>query len=106
MLLFTGLHVIGLVLVVALLVMFLRSDTVRPWSPPGDQDGGGEGGEEPRPSRPEGPGGDGLPLPDARPGSYRLRDHLRPRRPAPARRRSREPRRIPVSSPPRARSGR
>ena len=97
-LLFTALHVVGLAIVTTLLVMFLRADTTRAWSPPDESDGGEGGGNDrlgPR-SRP-GPGGGGLPLPDARPARVRLRDHSRlaDLRPSPARRPSREPRRSP-----------
>jgi hypothetical protein len=106
MLLFAGLHLIGLVVVATLLVMFLRSETVRPWSPPDQGGDGGDGNDRTPPHAPPGPDGGGLPLPDAGPARYRLRDHDRPSQPARSRRRAREPERAPVSSSPRARSGR
>src|SRR3954452_3306463 len=97
-LLFTILHVIALGLVTALLIMFLRSDTVRTWSPPDDGEGGDGGGNDRLgPKIRPGPGGGGLPLPDARPARIRLRDHTRLADvlPTPSRRPSREPRRSP-----------
>jgi hypothetical protein len=98
MLLFAGLHVIGLALVALLLVMFLRSETVTPWTPPEDNDGGGGGGGNDRltPKPPSGPQGGGLPLPDAQPARVRLRDHRRlaDRLPERQRRAPREP--VPV----------
>jgi hypothetical protein len=101
-LLFTVLHVIALAMVTALLVMFLRSDTTRTWSPP-DEGEGGEGGGNDRigPRVKPGPGGGGLPLPDAVPARVRLRDHTRlaDLLPAPARRPAREPGRTPHRTP-------
>ena len=41
-LIFTALHLIGLGLITMLLLMFIRSDTVREWIPP--DEGGGDGG--------------------------------------------------------------
>jgi hypothetical protein len=108
-LLFAALHLIGLGVLTALLVLFLRSDTARAWYPPDEgDDGGGGGNDRPGPRAPSGPKGGGLPLPDAAPARFRLRDHTRLRDllPRPARRPAREPRRAPVSSRPRARSGR
>jgi hypothetical protein len=97
-LLFTILHVIALGLVTGLLVMFLRSDTSRAWSPPDDGDGG-EGGGNDRlgPNVTPGPGGGGLPLPDSLPARVRLRDHTRlaDLLPSPVRRPAREPSRSP-----------
>ncbi len=97
-LLFTALHVIGLVVMTALLLLFLRSDTSRNWGP-GDEGEGGEGGGNDRlgPRSRPGPGGGGLPLPDAVPARVRLRDHRRlaDLLPSPARRPAREPRRTP-----------
>src|SRR4051812_31541100 len=97
-LLFTALHVVGLGVMTALLVLFLRSDTPRTWLPPDEGDGGEGGGNDrigPR-SRP-GPGGGGLPLPDAVPARVRLRDHRRlgDLLPTPSRRPAREPSRRP-----------
>jgi hypothetical protein len=94
MLLFAGLHVIGLALVALLLVMFLRSETVTPWTPPEDENGGDGGGNDRLgPLRPGGPQGGGLPLPDAVPPRVRLRDHRRlaDLLPTPQRRAPREP---------------
>jgi len=54
-----------------------------------DDDGGdGPGNDRTPPGEPEGPGGDGIPLPDADPWPTRRRDHAGDRRPArqPARR--------------------
>jgi hypothetical protein len=107
-LLFAALHVVGLAVLTALLVLFLRSDTARAWSPPDEgDDGGGGGNDRLGPRAPSGPDGGGLPLPDAAPARFRLRDHTRLRDllPRPPRRPSREPERSPVSSPPRGRSG-
>lgn len=101
-LLFTVLHVIGLALVTALLVMILRSDTARSWSPPDDGEGGDGGGNDRLgPRITPGPGGDGLPLPDALPARVRLRDHSRlaDLLPSPVRRPAREPARTPGRTP-------
>jgi hypothetical protein len=76
-LLFAGLHLLGLVMVAILLVMFLRSDTTAAWSPPDAGEGGGGGNDRLRPRRPGGPRDGGLPLPDAGPARVRLRDHRR-----------------------------
>jgi len=99
LLLFSGLHVIGLGLVAMLLVMFLRSDPVRPWSPPDDGGGGGgEGNDRPAPREPGGPDGGGIPLSHAVPARVRLREPVRlsERVPRPARRPAREPDRRPA----------
>lgn len=101
-LLFTALHVVGLAIMTALLLLVLRSDTSRTWLPPDEGEGGDGGGNDrlgPR-SRP-GPGGGGLPLPDALPARVRLRDHRRlsDLLPRPARRPSREPDRSPRRAP-------
>jgi hypothetical protein len=102
-LLFTVLHVIALGVVTVLLVMFLRSDTTRMWSPPDEGEGGNGGGNDRLgPNVNPGPGGGGLPLPDAIPARARLRDHTRladllptpPRRPE--RDPERRPRRVPA----------
>lgn len=98
--LFVGLHVVGMGVIAALLVMFLRAETTRGWAPPDEDEGGGGGGSDRLPPRaPGGPGDDGLPLPpDARPARFRLRDERRladllpPRERRPAR----EPDRSPV----------
>jgi hypothetical protein len=101
-LLFTVLHVAGLAIVTVLLVMFLRADTTRTWSPPDEGDGGDGGGNDRLgPRSTPGPGGGGLPLPDALPARVRLRDHSRlaDRLPSPARRPAREPDRTPSRIP-------
>jgi hypothetical protein len=106
--LFVALHVVGIGVVAALLVMFLRAETARPWSPDDEEDGGGGGGSDRRPPRaPGGPDGGGLMLPaDAVPARLRLRDENRladllpPRRRRPAR----EPAPLSPSTPPRGRS--
>lgn len=104
--LFAGLHLLGLILVCVLLVLFLRSDATSPWSPGDDEAGGGGGGSNdrlaPRDSR--GPRGGGLPLPDAAPARVRLREPARladllasrPRRGAPEPARRPVPRRAPA----------
>jgi hypothetical protein len=103
-LLFTVLHVIALGVVTVLLVMFLRSDTTRMWLPPEEGEGGDGGGNDRLgPQIKPGPGGGGLPLPDAVPARVRLRDHTRladllptpPRRPE--RDPERPPRRVPAA---------
>jgi hypothetical protein len=97
-LLFTVLHVIALGVVTVLLVMFLRSDTTRMWSPPEEGEGGDGGGNDRiGPRIKHGPGGGGLPLPDAVPARVRLRDHTRlaDLLPTPPRRPERDPERTP-----------
>jgi hypothetical protein len=97
-LLFTVLHVIALGVVTVLLVMFLRSDTTRMWSPPEEGEGGDGGGNDRLgPHIKPGPGGGGLPLPDAAPARVRLRDHTRlaDLLPTPPRRPERDPERPP-----------
>jgi hypothetical protein len=93
MLIFGTLHLIAVALGVFLFVMFLRSETTKPWQPPDEEDGGG-GGNDRLPTRPptSSPPG-GLPLPDAVPPTVRLRSHerLRDLRPQPLRRPAREP---------------
>ncbi|MDX6699387.1 MAG: hypothetical protein QOE65_2784 [Solirubrobacteraceae bacterium] len=98
--LFVGLHLVGIGVIAALLVMFLRSETTRGWSPPEEDEGGGGGGSDRLPPRaPDGPGDGGLPLPpDAAPARFRLRDERRlaDLLPPRDRRPSREPGRVPV----------
>ncbi|HEY8867572.1 MAG TPA: hypothetical protein VIM22_11590 [Solirubrobacteraceae bacterium] len=77
MLLFVGLHLLGIGFVAMLLVMFVRSETVKPWTPPDDGDGGGGGSDRVPPRRPGEPGGGGLPLSDSEPARARLRYHRR-----------------------------
>ena len=101
MLIFGTLHLIAVALGVALFVMFLRSETTRPWKPPDEDDGGG-GGNDRLPARPKSSPPGGLPLPDAVPPAVRLRSHerLRDLQPRPERRPARErpPQRRPVQS--------
>ena len=100
MIMFGAIHLIGMVFIGMLLVMFVRSDTITPWSPDDDGDDGG-GSDRVGPQRPPDPGGGDLPLPDARPARRRLREPARlgdltperPRRPA------REPARTPGRTP-------
>ena len=97
--LFLVLHGVGIGVVAGLLVMFLRSNTARPWSASEDDDGGGGGSDRLRPRAPSGPGDGGLPLPsDARPARVRLRDGTRLADLVPARERrpAREPGRVPA----------
>jgi hypothetical protein len=101
--LFIGLHVVGLGIVTALLVIFLRADPVRGWSPPDDGGRGGGGSDRVPPTAPGGPGNGGLPLPaDTAPARVRLRDESRlaellpPRERRPAREPARPPRRTPA----------
>src|SRR5688572_9570354 len=78
MLIFGTLHLIAVALGVVLFVMFLRSETTKPWQPPDDDDGGGGGGNDRIGNRPKSsPPRGGLPLPDAEPAAVRLRSHER-----------------------------
>jgi len=91
-----GMHLLGLVCAVALIVPALRASD----PPPGSGEHGSDGGSgpptdpPPRPGRPSG----GLPLPDAVPARVRLRDHgrLSELLPGSERRPAREPQRTPV----------
>jgi hypothetical protein len=96
-LLFGALHLIGLGLAALLLVLFVRSDTAKTWSPPEDDDGG-SGNDRRPPRRRGGPGGGGLPLPDALPARVRMRGaaRLRDLLPRPERRPAHEPSRTPA----------
>ncbi len=102
-LLFGALHALGLVFALGLLVMFLRSDTVQPWTPPhgeGDDSGGDGGGGRPPTPRPRGDGPrGGIPLPSAVQARIRLRAPatLRELRPA----RERRPAHAPAPAAPR-----
>lgn len=95
-LLLASMHLIGLGLLTMLLVMFLRSDTIKPWSPPDDDEGGG--GPPLIPDRPVSPSPGGIPLPDAQPSPMRLREpgRLADHHHRPQRRPSREPDRTPA----------
>lgn len=93
MLIFGTLHLIAVALGAFLFVMFLRSESTKPWKPPEDEDGGG-GGNDRLPTRsPRSSPPGGLPLPDAVQPTIRLRSHerLRDLRPARTRRPAREP---------------
>src|SRR5688500_11066575 len=76
MVIFAAMHVAALVFGALLFVMFLRSESVKPWQDRREDDeGGGGGGSDRTPDRrPTGPRGGGLPLPDAQPAPRRLRD--------------------------------
>ncbi len=102
MLIFGGLHLVSLLLGAVLFVMFLRSDTTRPWEPPDsdDSDDGG-GGNDRVHDRPKPKPSGGIPLPDAEPARVRLRGHesLRDARPSPERRPVRAPHPTPRRTP-------
>ncbi len=91
-----GMHVLGLVCAVLLIVPAIRNPPEPP-QPPGGGSGGGGGLRRPVPQTPVRPSG-GIPLPDAEPSRIRLREpgRLRDLLPRPARRPAREPDRRPV----------
>jgi hypothetical protein len=93
MLIFGTLHLIAVAFGAFLFVMFLRSESTKPWKPPDEDEGGGGGNDRlpRRPPRSSPPGG--LPLPDAVQPTIRLRSHerLSDLRPARTRRPAREP---------------
>jgi hypothetical protein len=97
MLMIAGMHLLGLICAVALLLPALRAGPDIPPRPErGSDDGWGHG--PPKPPTPLDLPPGGLPLPDASPARVRLRDHRRlaellPRR---DRRPAREPERQPV----------
>jgi hypothetical protein len=98
-LLFGGLHLIGLAFAGMLLVMFLRSDRSSPQHEgPDDEsaDGGGGGSHRRVPRAPQSPGGDGLPLPDAAPARRRMREPGRLGEDERPTRRRRDPMHVPV----------
>ncbi len=69
-----ALHVVGLVLAAALILVCLRSDPLSERSARDDgEEGGGGGSDRPAPRAPDRPRGGGLPLPDAVPARVRLR---------------------------------
>ncbi len=105
MALFAGLHLLGMGLAAILLVMFMRSDSARTWSPPEDEGGGGGGNDRVPPRSRPGPGGGGLPLPDAPPARVRLREPVRlaDLLDQPERRPAHPPRRSPQRTPARPR---
>lgn len=98
-LLFGGLHLVGLGLVGILFVMFMRSEAAGTSAPPEDDEGsdGGGGNDRIPPRAPEKPPPGGLPLPDALPARVRLREpgRLGKLLPAPARRPAHAPQRTP-----------
>jgi len=101
-LLFGALHLIALFFAAMLFILVLRTDTVTPWSPPGDgEDDGGGGGSPPSPVEPSDPRGGGVPLPDADPARVRLREpaRLADLLPTPPRRPAHEPERTPRPTP-------
>ena len=91
-----GVHLVGLVLAVLLIMPALRDGTEPPRPPSEGSDGGG-GLRRHVPRQPVRPRG-GIPLPDAEPSRIRLREpgHLADLLPRPARRPAREPDRRPV----------
>jgi hypothetical protein len=73
-----GLHLLGLCFAALLLLPCLRDDALGPVAPRGeDDDDSGGGNDRLRPAPPRGPGGSGIPLPDAAPARVRLRDGRR-----------------------------
>lgn len=87
-----AIHVAGLALAIVLLLPVIRGDRASAHHDSDESDDGG-GNLRRRPPPPSDPRGGGLPLPDARPASVRLRgpEKLADLRPAPARRPAREP---------------
>jgi hypothetical protein len=96
MLMIAGMHLLGLVCAVALLLPALRDEPGLPPRSDKDSDDGWGHGPPKHPTPFDLPTG-GLPLPDATPAGVRLRDHRRlgellpPRERRPAREPSREP---------------
>jgi hypothetical protein len=106
MLIFGGLHLVALTMGAVLFLMFLKSDTSEPWDK-GDDDsdddegGGGGGGNDRTRDRPKPRPSGGIPLPDARQSSVRLRgpDKLRDAHRRQVRRPAHEPVRAPRRTP-------
>ena len=98
MLVVVGMHLLGLVCAAALLIPALRGSDKPPRSDSGDDGWGNQ--RPPAPTRPVRPG-PGLPLPDAGPSRFRLRDHRRLPDLLPGRERRpvREPAREPTRTP-------
>jgi hypothetical protein len=94
-LMIAGVHLLGIVLAVGLIIPALRERPEFPRHPGEGSDGGG-GPRRPSPETPVRPTG-GLPLPDAVPARVRLREpgRLSELRPPPERRPAREPDRVP-----------
>jgi hypothetical protein len=91
-----GMHILGLIGAVLLIIPAIRDQPEPPQPPGGESDGGG-GLRRPVPRKPVRPCG-GIPLPDAAPSRIRLREpgRLGDLLPRPARRPAREPERRPV----------
>jgi len=106
--LFAALHLIGMGLAASLLVMFMRSSSVRAWSPPDEDSGNGGGSDRIGPRRPSpSPDGGGIPLADAVPARVRMRgpERLADRLPGVQRRPGHSPEPAPaISTRPRGRS--
>lgn len=85
---FGVLHLVALAFGVVLFMMFLRSDTTRPWQPPEEDEGGGGGNDRLGSFKPKPKPTGGIPLPDAAPARLRLRGpgQLRDAYPRPGRR--------------------
>jgi hypothetical protein len=97
-----GLHLLGFGFAAVLLLPLLRDERIAPIARRDEGDDGGGGGNDrlgPMPSR--GPGGGGLPLPDAAPARVRLREpgRLADLLPAPGRRREHAPAPTPTRTP-------
>lgn len=75
--LFAALKLVGLGLGAALLLPILRDEQVDGQAMRGEDDNGGGGSDRICPIMPRGPGGDGIPLPDAAPARVRLREPQR-----------------------------
>jgi len=95
LLMIAGMHLLGLLCAVALLIPALRQPNPPP--PPDQGSDGGWGRRKESPPKPKRPRG-GIPLPDAVPARVRLRDHRRLSDliPRPSRRPAREPVRTPA----------
>lgn len=91
-----GMHLLGLVCAVLLILPAIR-DQPEPPQPPGSSSDGGGGLRRPVPRKPVRPWG-GIPLPDAQPSRIRLREpgRLADLLPRPTRRPAREPNRRPA----------
>ena len=102
MLTIAGMHLLALGCVAVLIVPALRGDgTLPPRRGDSDSDDGGSGSDRRGPLHPGDLPGGGLPLPDAVPARFRLREHgrMHEQRPRRQRRPAREPDRMPVREP-------
>ncbi|MBB4661741.1 hypothetical protein [Conexibacter arvalis] len=91
---FGGLHLLGIGFAMLLLLPLLRDErVVSTWAPPEEDDSGGGGNDRVTPEPPRDPTPGGLPLPDAVPARVRLRGTVRlgDLTPPPARRREHVP---------------